>query len=193
MHCPSLRGTSPQDGWGSKKRRIMEDKVTKFGNCAHSLVPNVENILLDAEKSEYNPIEILATCASGSLNTLENIVKAGQDDGDKAVEMLIDLVKSGMAGAAILLELKVQVSKLANQMTDLYARKNRDYGNSFDRSMDKFGLVVAAIRIGDKVNRLQSLIEKGGAEVKDESIADTFVDLACYSIMTLMWMEGKAN
>ena len=171
----------------------MEDKVTKFGNCAHSLVPNVENILLDAEKSEYNPIEILATCASGSLNTLENIVKAGQDDGDKAVEMLIDLVKSGMAGAAILLELKVQVSKLANQMTDLYARKNRDYGNSFDRSMDKFGLVVAAIRIGDKVNRLQSLIEKGGAEVKDESIADTFVDLACYSIMTLMWMEGKAN
>ena len=78
-------------------------------------------------------------------------------------------------------------------MTDLYARKNRDYGNSFDRSMDKFGLVVAAIRIGDKVNRLQSLIEKGGAEVKDESIADTFIDLACYSIMTLMWMEGKAN
>jgi hypothetical protein len=169
----------------------MEDKVTKFGNCAHNLVPNVENILLDAEKSEYNPIEVLATCASGSLNTLENIVKAGQDDGDKAVEMLIDLVKSGMAGAALLLGLKDEVSKLANQMTDLYARKNRDYGNSFDKSMNKFGLVVAAIRIGDKVNRLQSLIEKGGAEVKDESIADTFIDLACYSIMTLMWMEGQ--
>ena len=98
-----------------------------------------------------------------------------------------------MAGAAILLGLKGQVSKLANQMTDLYARKNRDYGNSFDKSMDKFGLVVAAIRIGDKVNRLQSLIEKGGAEVKDESIADTFIDLACYSIMTLMWMEGKVG
>lgn len=171
----------------------MDDKVTKFGNCAHNLVPNVENILLDAEKSEYNPIEVLATCASGSLNTLESIVKAGQDDGDKAVEMLIDLVESGMAGAALLLGLKGQVSKLANQMTDLYARKNRDYGNSFDRSMDKFGLVVAAIRIGDKANRLQSLIEKGGAEVNDESLADTFIDLACYSIMTLMWMEGKAN
>lgn len=80
---------------------------------------------------------------------------------------------------------------LANQMTDLYARKNRDYGNSFDKSMDKFGLVVAAIRIGDKVNRLRSLIEKGSAEVKDESLADTFIDLACYSIMTLMWLDGK--
>lgn len=172
----------------------MEDKVTKFGNCAHNLAPNVEYILLDVEKSEYNPIEVLATCASGSLNTLENIVKADQVDVDKAVEMLVDLVESGMAGAAILLGLKGQVSKLANQMTDLYARKNRDYGGSFDRSMNKFGLVVAAIRIGDKVNRLQSLIEKGGrGDVKDENMADTFIDLACYSIMTLMWMEGKAN
>lgn len=171
----------------------MEDKVTKFGNCAHNLAPNVEYILLDIEKSEYNPIEVLATYASGSLNTLENIVMADQVDSDKSAAMLVDLVELGMAGAAILLGLKGQVSKLANQMTDLYARKNRDYGGSFDRSMNKFGLVVAAIRIGDKANRLQSLIEKGRAEVKDESIADTFIDLACYSIMTLMWMEGKVG
>ena len=58
--------------------------------------------------------------------------------------------------------------------------------------MDKFGLVVAAIRIGDKVNRLQSLVAKRGeAEVKDESLADTFMDLACYSIMTMLWLRDK--
>ena len=97
-----------------------------------------------------------------------------------------------MAGAAHLLGMKDKVSRLANQMTDLYARKNRDYGNGFDKSMDKFGLVVAAIRIGDKVNRLQSLVAKRGeAEVKDESLADTFMDLACYSIMTMMWLRDK--
>ena len=59
-------------------------------------------------------------------------------------------------------------------------------------SMEKFGMVVAAIRIGDKVNRLQSLLAKHGeAEVKDESIADTFMDMACYAIMTLMWIHGR--
>lgn len=52
-----------------------------------------------------------------------------------------------------------------------------------------FGLVVSAIRIGDKVNRLQSLVaKKGQAEVKGESIADSFMDLACYAIMTYMWL-----
>ena len=70
--------------------------------------------------------------------------------------------------------------------------KVTQFGNSFDKSMDKFGLVVAAIRIGDKVNRLQSLVAKRGqAEVKDESLADTFMDLACYSIMTMLWLRDK--
>lgn len=171
----------------------MEDKVTKFGNCAHNLSPNVEAFFVQMEMESEPQMKFLANYIGCNLGSLENLVTAKEIDGEDVAVTLVNLVESGMAGAAILLGLKGQVSKLANQMTDLYARKNRDYGDSFTKSMDKFGLVVAAIRIGDKANRLQSLIEKGGAEVKDESIADTFIDLACYSIMTLMWMEGKAN
>ena len=172
---------------------MMEDKVTKFGNCAHNLSPNVEALFVRMEMESESQLNFLAGYIGCKLYSLENLVTAKEVDGDDVAVTLVNLAEAGMAGAALLLGMKDEVSKLANQMTDLYARKNRDYGNSFDRSMDKFGLVVAAIRIGDKVNRLQSLIEKGGAEVKDESIADTFIDLACYSIMTLMWMEGKAN
>ena len=108
-------------------------------------------------------------------------------------DILNNLIKDGMTGYLFTQDYgSANSESLANQMTDLYARKNRDYGNSFDKSMDKFGLVVAAIRIGDKVNRLQSLVAKQGqAEVKDESIADTFMDLACYSIMTMMWLRNK--
>lgn len=171
----------------------MEDKVTKFGNCAHNLAPNVEALFVRMEMESESQLNFLADYIVRNLGSLEDLVTAKEVDGEDVTFTLLNLVESGMAGAALLLGLKGQVSKLANQMTDLYARKNRDYGGSFDRSMDKFGLVVAAIRIGDKVNRLQSLIEKGRAEVKDESMADTFIDLACYSIMTLMWMEGKAN
>lgn len=171
----------------------MEDKVTKFGNVAHNLSYNVEGILNDINTRDDAPLDFFVGYAAANLGSLENLVTANETDTEDIALTLTNFVEAGMAGAAYLLGMKGQVSKLANQMTDLYARKNRDYGNSFDKSMDKFGLVVAAIRIGDKVNRLQSLIEKGGAEVKDESIADTFIDLACYAIMTLMWMEERVE
>lgn len=74
------------------------------------------------------------------------------------------------------------------QMSDIYARKNEDYGNSFDESLDEDGLLVAKIRLGDKFRRFSQLI-KNPAEVKDESIRDTLIDNAVYSILTIMWMD----
>lgn len=168
----------------------MEDKVTKFGKCAHNLVERVERLIVITQMLHDDVRKAYSDTAVENLQYFEDM--CSQSDQDGCVKGLVNLAEVGMCGFLYMTNSN-DANKLANQMTDLYARKNRDYGNSFDRSMDKFGLVVAAIRIGDKVNRLQSLIEKGGAEVKDESIADTFIDLACYSIMTLMWMEGKAN
>ena len=168
------------------------DKVTLFGNCAHNLAPNVESILRNTEWSSEPPLDFFVGYAGCNLTSLECLVKEDEINVEDVALTLANLVEVGMAGAAHLLGMKDKVSRLANQMTDLYARKNRDYGNGFDKSMDKFGLVVAAIRIGDKVNRLQSLVAKRGeAEVKDESLADTFMDLACYSIMTMLWLRDK--
>lgn len=168
----------------------MEDKVTKFGNCAHNMVERVQKMIAIYPMSHDNVSKAYADTAVENLQYFEDMCSQSYQDG--CVEGLVNLAVIGMCGFLYMTNSN-DANALANQMTDLYARKNRDYGNSFDKSMDKHGLVVAVIRIGDKVNRLQSLIEKGGAEVKDESIADTFIDQACYSIMTLMWMEGKAN
>ena len=169
----------------------MEDKVTLFGNIAHNLAEDVERILILTEADSENPLKFYSDYAVMNLTCLENIAR-NEYDYDDTLVTLKNLAEAGMAGHQYALDGNTHVSGLANQMTDLYARKNRDYGNSFDKSMDKFGLVVAAIRIGDKVNRLQSLVSKRGvAEVKDESIADTFMDLACYSIMTMMWLFDK--
>ena len=78
--------------------------------------------------------------------------------------------------------------KITHNMTQTYSAKNHDYGNSFDLSLDKFGLVAAVVRIGDKMNRIESLLKKE-ARVKDESIKDTLLDMANYCIMTVMWMS----
>ena len=80
--------------------------------------------------------------------------------------------------------------EITNRMADIYERKNHDYGNSFDESLDEFGLVAAVVRISDKFNRLKSLYNKE-AKVVDESIADTLMDTANYCIMTRMWMDQQ--
>ena len=73
-------------------------------------------------------------------------------------------------------------------LTDLYARKNHDYGDSFAKSYREWGLAMPCIRLDDKLNRLKSLA-KNPAQVRDESIRDTLIDLANYAIMTVIEME----
>ncbi len=72
----------------------------------------------------------------------------------------------------------------------LYDRKNRDYKDSFKRSLDKRGLIAYVVRAEDKFERIDNLLENQ-AQVKDEAIEDTIRDLANYSIMAVMWLESK--
>lgn len=77
-------------------------------------------------------------------------------------------------------------------LNDLYARKNADYGDSFSKSYHEYGLIMACMRLEEKLNRLKTLA-KQEARVKDESIDDTLMDLANYAIMTLVEMESEAR
>lgn len=79
---------------------------------------------------------------------------------------------------------------LLDQIKDTHEKKNHDYGNSFAKSMDEFGMPAAAIRLSDKLNRFKSLI-KSEAQVKDESIEDTLLDMAAYAIMTVEYLKKK--
>ena len=85
-----------------------------------------------------------------------------------------------------------QFMDITNNMVKTYAAKNHDYGNSFEQSCNKFGIIAAIVRMGDKMNRLETLVTKK-AQVKDESIKDTLLDLANYSIMTVMWLNNQTK
>lgn len=79
---------------------------------------------------------------------------------------------------------------ILNEIKQLYNRKNADYGNSFDKTLDEFGLVASATRMSDKFNRFKSLIRcNSSTRVEDEKIEDTLIDLASYAIMTIKWMR----
>lgn len=86
----------------------------------------------------------------------------------------------------------LSLDEISTLQTETYRKKNADYGDSFKQSMDEDGILVAKIRIGDKIRRIESLLKKGGQGlVKDERLQDTFLDLANYCVMTILWLKGR--
>lgn len=85
--------------------------------------------------------------------------------------------------------------KLCKELNDLYAKKNRDYGNSFHDTYLEEGLAMSRIRLSDKLARFKKLSHKCDYEgaVEDESIRDTLIDLANYALMTVMELDLDAQ
>ena len=80
--------------------------------------------------------------------------------------------------------------KITKEMHDLYLIKNKNYGDSFSKQFKEYGLTSVCIRLEDKLNRLKSLNKQGvKANIDDESIKDTLIDLANYSILAIMEMQ----
>ena len=80
---------------------------------------------------------------------------------------------------------------ICQKLNQVYKAKNHDYGDSFGDTYKKLGIISAITRLSDKMNRLMSLAVKHDAQVKDEKIEDTLLDMANYAIMTVMWMDNQ--
>lgn len=75
---------------------------------------------------------------------------------------------------------------------ETFKRKNHDYGNSFEKSLDTFGLVAGIVRMNDKFERLVSLNDPSkDAQIASESLVDTLEDLSNYAAMAACWLKGK--
>ena len=80
---------------------------------------------------------------------------------------------------------------VTDELKEIYAKKNADYGDSFKVSLEKFGEVAYVVRASDKMQRLEQLVNND-ARVDDESFEDTVRDLANYCIMYLLHREEGA-
>lgn len=75
---------------------------------------------------------------------------------------------------------------ICQKLNQVYKAKNHDYGDSFGDTYKKLGIISAVTRLSDKMNRLMSLAVSHDAQVKNEKIEDTLLDMANYAIMTLI-------
>lgn len=137
----------------------------------------------------------METTVNKEYQKLIDTVKSVRDMASLSPEMCARLktVEQGLInlGSSPVLSDKVQsFMDITTNMAKTYAAKNHDYGNSFEQSCDKFGIIASVVRLGDKMNRIESLTTKE-AEVKEESIKDTLLDLANYAIMTVMWLNQQ--
>lgn len=86
----------------------------------------------------------------------------------------------------------MNAEKFINQNILTYLKKNNDYGNSYNDSLDKYGILAFQVRAGDKIKRLVSLRYAGNPqEVDDEAVEDTTKDLFIYSCMTKAWENSN--
>jgi len=72
--------------------------------------------------------------------------------------------------------------EITNKMLDIFKKKNHDYGAAFA----DLGVVGVMTRMHDKFKRFLSVSKKQISLVNDESLNDTLLDLANYSVMALM-------
>ena len=75
----------------------------------------------------------------------------------------------------------------ANTIADLLVKKQADYGK---QNITDFGLLGVLVRANDKINRLKTLTAKW-TPPENESIRDSWADLAGYALLALMLIDGE--
>lgn len=145
-------------------------------------------------KNFRTDLEWMFKCISVEIESIKNSWKEiGNIEGLTLFTSL--LAAKAMDTFNVITFKNLDTNPTIERMISIYRKKNADYGNSFDQSLDEDGLLVAKIRIGDKVRRFLSLTKEGAreAQVKDESIADTLLDLANYCVMTIVYINNHVN
>jgi len=82
-----------------------------------------------------------------------------------------------------------QLDAIQSEARELFKKKNADYGDSFAT----YGTIGVLVRLGDKIQRLQSITSKGINLVEDEKLRDTLIDLHNYAAMGIMLLDSGEN
>ena len=76
-------------------------------------------------------------------------------------------------------------TEIQTEALELFTQKNSDYGDGFKN----YGTIGVLVRMGDKINRLQSITNTSVNLVKTESLRDTLIDLHNYAAMANICLD----
>jgi hypothetical protein len=82
---------------------------------------------------------------------------------------------------------------ILERMAAIHKAKNADYGNSYELSARLLNRPVVEgllTRMSDKLARACRLAQGQEAQVQDEALTDTLLDLANYSVLAILALGG---
>ena len=91
--------------------------------------------------------------------------------------------------------------QLLDKMRDLHSRKNHDYAGSQNplrnfykcKEMGISPFQGVMVRLTDKWSRLEAFMRQGVLEVSEESVEDTLLDSAVYSLLAILLFREQKN
>lgn len=130
------------------------------------------------------------TESDGRLFKIADDVYRNDDKMREEVKKQLSEGLDGMAGSDTH---KATFESVLDEMKELHAKKDKDYGSAFHKSFEEFGATAGVVRLNDKMERAKSLVKNGKAEVKDDSLLDSLKDLGCYAVMLYVELKNKEN
>lgn len=86
--------------------------------------------------------------------------------------------------------------EITEEMLELTARKNNDYGGVTDpfKNFRKHGAYGILVRMDDKLSRIESVVqEKRDLHVSSETLIDTITDIAVYAVIMRCIIEAEKD
>ena len=115
----------------------------------------------------------------------DSVEKVGREMIGSCNSMMAAILKGAKSGYICQDEKECIHWTICRELHETYKAKNADYGDSFAMVREKYPNAIL-IRLNDKLNRLETLMNGAEQKVNDESVDDTLLDLANYCIMELV-------
>lgn len=164
--------------------------VNDFGECSvlfdhgFQLPFSPESLKLVEETlvpmAHANKIQELARKVESSPITLANAIS----------DAVSNAQREALKGISINRILSENIDVLFAEIKDIIVAKNENYGDSFSKQYQKYGMISVEMRLNDKFMRLEQLVA-GEKDKVGESIEDTLKDIIGYATLALIELEGE--
>ncbi len=79
-------------------------------------------------------------------------------------------------------------AQVNDEVLEMFLKKHKDYGKGNILSIEELGI---SMRIMEKAERLKNLLIKQGEDPANESIEETWVDIATYAVIAILFRRGQ--
>jgi hypothetical protein len=79
-------------------------------------------------------------------------------------------------------------AEVNDQVLKMFLKKHQDYGKGNILSIEELGI---AMRIMEKTQRLKHLLMKPDDAPANESIEETWIDIATYAVIAILYRRGQ--